>query len=159
MLWWVLIGTTLELYVSFGRIIIFTELVFLTHGHGRSFQFSSVFLNYFLQKFKVFVVEVSHLPGWLLIPLNFFPTFFFFELRFCVVQAVLKLSTKMIMNFWSSCLHCRSVGTTGMCHHTVLCGTGIEPRMGKLGKQSTNGATASALLLFFETASYYVVSC
>ena len=56
----ILMGIALNLYIAFGKIAIFTTLILPTQEHGRSFHFSGVVFNFFLQRFKVLVIQVFH---------------------------------------------------------------------------------------------------
>ena len=47
--------------IAFGKIAIFTMLILSTPVHGISFLFPDVFFNFFLQIFKVLLIQVFHL--------------------------------------------------------------------------------------------------
>ena len=54
----IFLGIALNLYNAFGKIAIFTVLILPTQEHERSFHFCGVSFNFFLQRFKVLVVQV-----------------------------------------------------------------------------------------------------
>lgn len=56
----ILIGITLDLSTAFCRMAIFTVLILPIHEHGIPLV-SNVFLCPYIQKFKVFIIEVLHL--------------------------------------------------------------------------------------------------
>lgn len=57
----ILMGIALKLQNAFGKIRSFNVLILPIHKHERSLQVFEIFLNFFLEKLEVIVIQVSHL--------------------------------------------------------------------------------------------------